>query len=253
MARLMVLLLVLVWPGVVLAGLSSPNSYLVPSSDGRRVLVMLSGDRTWDRTRTAALPDGRVVDLYATFGKSGLYDARSLEPKWQVPWFSLGGDLFYSPDLRYVIRVCRPGLRSGWALRFYTDGRLVREHSCSALLTGLRSEWFLPYSTWDWHPRWYDDYDIDATGTRFNVTTARRRLYVEGRRFDLGLQESYTFDVATGEVLSQGVRGRWVVRAYGAGVPAGVVAGMVVVRLGWRFVRARPKRAGFPVICTLPA
>jgi hypothetical protein len=248
MARPLAWLLVVFWTTAPLrAGISSPDSYLIPSADGRTLFVMLSRDRLYDARPAATLPDGRVVNLADTFGGSGLYDAVTLRPRWRVNWFSLQGDLYHSPDFRHVLRVNRGGLDRGWVLRFYGNGVLVREYDAASVLTGLRSILFLPYSTWDWHVRWYDDYDLDPLTGRFFLTTPRRRFLFYGHRLDLGLQESYTFDLSTGAILSQKVSGAWVLWAYGVLIPVAFALAMIATRALWRRFRRRARGRGFPV------
>jgi hypothetical protein len=60
---------------------------------------MLSPDIRGDQTPTASLPGGRIVNLHDVFWKSGVYQSSTLEPAWQVDWFSQQRDLLYSDDL----------------------------------------------------------------------------------------------------------------------------------------------------------
>jgi len=253
---LLSLIVLLKLPVSVAAGLSARDSYLVLSRDGTRMLVMIgpSTDPVWDHTPTATLPDGRVVDLRQTFKKSGAYDARTLTPLWQVDWYELDPRIQWSPDFEHVVRMnIAARTYQGWALSFYDRGKVVRQYSCDELLTGLRDKQFLPFSTWDWHWQWYEDFGLTVDSAEVVLSTARRCIHVHGERYDLGLQEFYTFELASGAMTSQRTTGRWVLGAYAAVPVAIVIVVAVALRAGVRFVRRRipgsRTRRGFEVVC----
>jgi hypothetical protein len=205
-------------------GISAPNSSLQVSRDGTRFLVMLSPDARYDQTSTATLPDGRTINVHDVFSKSGLYNASTLEPVWQVDWFSLQHDLLCSGDLRYVARLNRQGYRSTWAIVFYDGGKETHSYDCRFLLPSMRGEWCLPYSTWDWHTQWYEDFDLDADQKNVLLSTARRRTYLMGHAVDLGRQEFYSFDLAHGTLVTRKTTGSWMIWAYGAAFVSLIVA-----------------------------
>jgi hypothetical protein len=240
------LLLSLIFPIGVAAGISAPNSHATLSRDGTRLLVMISTDAKWDRAAPVTLPDGRViVSLGDAFPKSGAYDARTLAPLWQVDWFSFERDIRCSDDFRSVVRSNRQGMRSNWALAFYRDGSLIRTYACAELLTGLRQ--CLPYETWDWHTRWYEDFDLNSDGKRIVLSTARRRTFLCDRSIDLGLQEFYTFDLASGAVVTRRTAGAWLVWAYGAAGLAILGTVALALRFVVRSITASRRRRGFPL------
>ena len=162
---------------------------------------MLSPDAGSDQTSTATLPDGRVVNLHDLFSKSGVYNSSTLDPVWQVDWFALKRDLLCSDDLQHVARLNRYGFRSNWAIAFYDEGKRVRTYDCPTLLTSMNWDRCLPFSTWDWHTRWYDAFDLDAGHKTVLLSTARRRVYVLGQEIDLGRQEFYTIDLSSGALV----------------------------------------------------
>src|SRR5690349_10199780 len=91
---------------------------------------------------------------------------------------------------------------------------MIERKRRSVTPTGLRHRAFLPYETWDWHVRWYERCDLDADHRHVHLSTARRQIYLAGWQINLGLQESYTFDLATGEMLDRQSTGRWRVWLY---------------------------------------
>src|SRR4051812_42499158 len=108
MGKLILLMALLVgFPMLAFASLSAPNSSIQWSSDGRRILVMVSYDPPYDRNGVILFPDGRVIDIHQTFSASGVYDAKTFAPVWQVNWFAHQREIVASPDLRYVARLNR--------------------------------------------------------------------------------------------------------------------------------------------------
>jgi hypothetical protein len=186
--------------------------------------------------------------VHQTFAKSGVYDVSTLAPVWQVDWFALGPDLLIADDFRHVVRRNRGAVHYGWALAFYEDGRRVRTYDCGDLLTGMRGNWCLPFSTWDWHVQWYEDFDLAADRRTVMVSTARRVMYLGGSRIDLGLQERYAFDLNDGSVVSRRIEGRWRVWRYAAGVVLGLGGLVVLIRALWRRMKRMDPRRGFPVM-----
>lgn len=246
-----VLLLVFVLPVAAAGGISACDSTVTVSRDGTRLLVMVSYVRDLDRGAMATLPDGRTVNVYDQFKKSGAYDARTLEPIWQVDWYEQERRLRWSPDFRHVVRKNIWGMRKGWGLIFYENGRAIQQYDCGELLTGLCSIWFVPFETWDWHDRWYDDFELDGDGV-VRLSTARRRFYIAGWKLDLGLQEFYTFDLATGAMRSRRVTGWWRVPMYVVVLLSAVIALRTALQRLWRAVRERTlwrRRRGFEVAC----
>jgi hypothetical protein len=236
--RTILFLLLAVLPATASGMISAPTSHAQLSTDGSRILVMVSPDADYENAHpsTATLPDGRVVRIRDAFSKSGCYDATTLVPLWQVDWFSLTPDLLASADFADVARRNRFGLDSDWGLAFYHNGRLVRRYDCKYLLTGLRQKYFLPFSTWDWHTQWYDEFELKEG--RVSLSTARRRLSWSGHEISLGLQEFYVFDMATGDELNRRSTGMGRVWTYGFGVA--VLVSTLFAAIWWR----RHKRAG---------
>ena len=245
------LLMLIAFPATTLAGISAPNSAAIYSRDGSRILIMRSPDPRYDQTPTITLHDARVVNIRDTFPKSGVYDARTLQPLWQVEWFSLEWDLLFSDDFQFVARINRKGMRDTWALAFYDSGNLTRMYTCDELLTCLDSQWLLPYSTWNWHVKWYEDFDPCGCNTGVRLTTARRRLMFLGQRLDLGLYEAYDISLRFGTISSRSVEGGGLLAAYILLLIATPVIATISARAAWRriqLVRQR-RRRGFEILC----
>jgi hypothetical protein len=254
-ARVLILAIVVVNTVVphALALISAPNSSAQISDDGTRILVMLSPDVAQDRTPTFALPDQRVLVLHQVFPSSGVYHLPGFEPVWQGDWFAQSWDLWCSGDLRFLVRRNRFGYQSDWAIAFYDNGKLVRSYACAELLTGLSRAACLPYTSADWHTRWYGDWGLGDDGKTLWLQTARREIWFNGYRIDLGRQEHYTFDLATGRIVERRVTGAWVIWAYALGLGLALVLLVLLllgIRIAWRRFRAARlmHRPGFPVV-----
>lgn len=131
------------------------------------------------------------------------------------------------------------------------DGRVINLHDqfskSGFLLTRMRGPRYLPFTTWDWHTKWYDDFELDAGRRNVLLSTARRRVPVTGPDFDLGFQAFYTFDLASGALVSQRSAGAWVLWAYG--IALGSLLVVLLFATGWslRRIGAARYRRGFPV------
>src|SRR5437763_350706 len=176
------------------AGISPQVAWAILSPKGDQMLVMVPFPSALARSSSFCLPDGRVLDLRTTFAQTGVYRVPSLQPVWQVNSYSLRGDVVLSDDLRHMCIINRRGLKSLWAIAFYTDGQMTRSYNCATLLTGLRHWKLLPYSTWDWHVQWYDNFDLDNEANQVRLSTARREFFIADKTFNLGRQEFYTFN-----------------------------------------------------------
>ena len=179
---------------------------------------MVSDNVKDDHVLPFALPDGREINIRDTFAKSGCYDAATLAPLWQVEWYTFPYCLGWSPDFSNVARLNIHGIEHDPDFPFTMIGQLTKEYNCNFLLTGLRSPYLLPFSTWDWHTQWYDKFEVE--GNRLALSTVRRRLYIYGFEINLGLQEFYEFDLGTGEVASFRSEGGWVMWVYLLGLLA---------------------------------
>lgn len=152
-----------------------------------------------EHLKPVELPDGRTVDIRKQFSNSGIYDIETFLPIWEIDWFAYRGDLRWSDDFSAIAIRNRFGLYSDPAIAFVREGKIFRSYNCSFLLTSLRHELFLPFESWDWHTRWYDEFKlVDST---LRVSTAERQI----RRRKLGLQEFYEFDFTTGDLISRRV------------------------------------------------
>ena len=157
--------------------------------------------------------------LHEAFTKSGCYDAATLAPIWQADWFSLKSDLRWTPDFIDTARINRQGFNSDWALAFYHAGKLLRRYDSQHLLTTLNQRRFFDFTPSDWHFVWYDRFEI--VKNQLVLSTARRRLPLWFFALDLGVQETYTFDLSSGAVIERvttGVRRMWLYGVSGLSV-----------------------------------
>src|SRR5688572_20905526 len=191
------------------ASVSGNPSTVSASSDGSRLLVMRSPMPTMHPEPPITLPNGRVAAIRDLFNKSGVYDAHTLKPIWQVDWYENEFNLRWSDDFRHVVRVHPQALRSDWGLAFFEDGRLLKAYPSHFLMTGLKSHWFVPYTSAGWHSVWCDSVEIDHVRSRVEFSTTRRQFQWNGHTLDLGLQERYTFDLETGVIIKRQITGAW--------------------------------------------
>jgi hypothetical protein len=198
-----ILVLLSMFSGVALAAISSPDSHARYSRDGKRILVMISNNLAWDGTRKFVLQDGRVVIMRDAFPKSGCYDAQTLGPIWQVNWFAFEWELRTSDDFTQIVRLYPKAMSGGPALDFYTNGNLIRSYGCRDLLRNLNSTAFVNFTSGGWHYQWYDHERYNLSGiNQVNLDTGRRIFWIFRRGYDLGYQEHYTFDLASGKILA---------------------------------------------------
>lgn len=252
-----VVLILIVVPRLAWAGLSARPSYLVWSQDRKTFLAIVSdaaiskdGGKTWvsvDPAPTATLPDGRQIDLHKDIPGSGLYDAASLTLLWHVNWYVFECDLFTSPDLRYIAKFDRLRYPKTAGITFLDQGVQTKSYAANQLLTSLNSHYFLHFSSWDWHEVWYDDVVFEGDGKTISLSTARRRFRFCDMELDLGLQEFYTFDLQTGEMLTKKVSGRWVRWAYIGSAAALLISMVCGIRWLWRKLQRLRAGRGFPV------
>ena len=250
--RVLILPLLLVSTVATRVSISAENPRVTLSRDHTRLLVMFPPvwlDRTGqplpEPPPIVSLPYGQTVNLRDTFKKCGVYDAATLAPIWQVDWFEQEQDLLLSDDFRYAARRNIHGAYRGWALAFYDGGKLVRSYNGAQLLTGLKR--FIPFTSANWHYRWYENFDLSPDGKRVRLSTARRRVKLFDHRLDLGLQEFYTFDLGTGSMLEQRRSGAWVIWAYVVALLALIIIPPYALKILWRRIRSSLRRPGFPV------
>lgn len=201
---------------------------------------------------TLPLPSG-VVDIRTTFPKSGCYDAVTLTLIWQVDWYEWEWNLRYSADFSYVARrnlfALRPNCRDP-ALAFYHDGKLIKQYAPNGLLVTLRSLAFFKLTSANWHVVWYGEgpNSYNVSGDQLRFSTARRRMNVADHELNFGLQEHYTFNLKTGEIVERRIDG--VARAVFILIILPLTVPLVCVFAGRKIVRRIRRgrnRRGFPI------
>ena len=199
---------------------------------------MISPAIDYDKKHAAPflLPGGRSVMLHEAFSESGSYDSATLAPFYQVDWFSYRRDLRWSNGFTNIVRLNpfalggdRFGYAGRWALTFYHEGRLTRRYGSQDLLTGLRHPLFFDLATWDWYARWWSQFDAEEN--RLDFSTARRQLHLFGFKLDLGLQEFYRFDLASGAMISRS--STWATAGWGYLAATLIILSMITAGLWW--------------------
>jgi hypothetical protein len=215
----------------------SSRSYAQISEDGRRLLVMTTGkpSREYGEPKPFKLPDGRDVILEAAFQKSGVYELATLAPVWQVDWYCYQKNLAVSPDLDSLVRVNDHALTEGTGpgLEFFNKGLSVKRYRSNELLKTLRAPFFFILTSTNWHLDWYSNFA--AQDGKLIFKTAPRLLGAADYRLNLGMQDSWVFDLRTGEVLASKTLGK--ARFVGFLLAAGAL--LVMPWLIWLLRRTR--------------
>lgn len=228
---LTVLVFLLMLPGAQ-AIMRQYDSYFIPSDDGSRLFVMrpVWKGKSIGRDQHAGsytLPDGRIVDVAATFPESGLYEVKSLKPLWIWEGYAHRDDFAISSDLSsFAVLVPQALEPNGVALGFFHEGKETARYRAHDLVKAFRSSVYLEKSLVDgFHLEWSGE--MKADGQSLSLTTASRR-YVPFYR------ESYRFDFASGKMTEAHVTSVWLV--FG---PALLLFGVLVVWLIRRTLRRR--------------
>lgn len=220
------------------AGLSGPPpSYVIPASDGKHLLVMLSPVLLAEDTgNDCVLPDGEKVKLRERFRSSGLYEIGSTTPVWAVDWYELEyGPVRISADGRYVVRVNHfgaggwgEGVKLRWGIKFYDTGREIKSYDVAELVDYPS---LMPLVTCDWHLLWIDEdaFPSEIRDGSFVLNTSTH--------------DRYRFDVTTGEIVEEFRLWRTATRL---GVAALIVLGASGGFLVWRRRKRRASSAAHP-------
>lgn len=169
--------------GVFADSIAPPCSYKVAANKGTAIFVMLSeqdyacAGRAGDRAEESKA-------LREKYRSSGLYpDDKSTTPLWTVDWFSY--EVLLSPDGRYVVRMGPWASNlSDEAFTFFADGKEVKKYIISDLIKNSDA-----LQRTVSHFTWLRNKYINDTNDSFEAET------LDGGRF--------TFDLKTGEILSQ--------------------------------------------------
>ena len=209
-------------------GSRPPPSYAVPTTDGQHLFVMLSDTLLdEDEGNECMLPNGQQVKLRERFYSSGLYKIGSTLPIWTVNWYGEEWTVRLSQEGRYATRVNLyggDGRFKPWAVKFYDQGEETKSYDVKELVDYPS---LMEFTTWDYHFLWIDDiiYDgeVDDQSIVLETTT----------------HETYQFDFATGEIISEFRMWRWLARG---GVAMLVVVGLAVVWFVYRRWKTRAER-----------
>jgi hypothetical protein len=114
--------------------------------------------------------DGTKIEIIRDFPVSGVYSLPDRKLIHRIDWFSLSSEVLSSPDLTHIVRVNRFG--DPWALKFYADGIETKSYKLEDFLIHFRHSCFRPFTSWDWHTMWVDDYEL--SGATLRVKTVDR-------------------------------------------------------------------------------
>ncbi|NOX99033.1 MAG: hypothetical protein GXP30_04750 [Verrucomicrobia bacterium] len=151
------------------------------------------------------LPDGRSINVLYQFQTSGIYDIQTLKKISKIDWYCPDDNLLWNEDFSSMVLLNRLAVRRnpGWAIAFVHDGKITKTYDLPDLLKSLNHPLFLPYVSYDWHHKWYDDFErVDSS---LHLSTAKHSIGEYRALFDLGVQEFYEFDFTTGKLISQRV------------------------------------------------
>lgn len=149
-------------PFVASAHLYTPPSYAVLSADNKLMLVMCSPIETnWDSGCIFTLPSGQQINLREKFKTNGVYRLDNFECVQPLDWFADEGELFYYQGFNILVRLNQFAVETqnktnwSWCLRFYDQGRIVRQYQVKDLVA-IPHFLFLPETSYGWHTVWYE-------------------------------------------------------------------------------------------------
>ncbi len=180
-----------------------PAPYILVSHDEAKVLVMqtdLSKYNMGDYDATIRMSNGMVLRPMKDFPHSGVYSLPDKKLIYGVDWYIQEQGILTSADFEHIMCQNRHGANDTWALAFYARGKMVKNYTSDELLTVFKSEWFLPFSTTDFHYPWCQKTELIVN--RVVVQTSDRTI----AGFNIGYSEVYEFDITTGEMRSKDVR-----------------------------------------------
>jgi len=186
------------------AKLSFSQSYAIISSNGNRILVMLTDSPEEDEP--FMLPNGKKIDLRKTFQHSGVFDLTTNKLIWQFDWYSNEFEILTSDDFSSIIRLNEFALVSPdkWGLIFIYNGKVVKTYSIDDLLINFRSKYYFPFETGGYYYRWNDDFSL--TGDRLKLVVTQRQIQIYSYAIQLGYQETYYLDIKTGEIVEKHIQ-----------------------------------------------
>lgn len=243
------------------AGIRGPGPVCVKySTDAKRALVLVPDTSSAsDPDSNIVLPNGRHVNVFDVFAGSGVYDLETYTKLWSLDHFWEYAPFRYSDRFDHLVRIAIRARVAGTSriiehkLQFWDRGALIKEYDSNDLLTDLKSPYFMPEFRHGLGCIWWDQFELTPDKRVVLFNTYGRNLRFEHYWISMGLKEYYTFDLASGDMLTKRIEGRWVLWAYLVGLVVFLCLLAIAVwyfisflRLFWRRYRSSSRR-GFPV------
>lgn len=186
--------------GNLRGGLSAPIPWARLSADESRILVITHDSEGYSESQVSnpALSNGEEIDFLSLFTASGVYSWPDKKLLYEIDWFCLDYELLASADLNHLARINRFG--NEWALKFYSYGNETVTYTLDQMLTAFSSELFRPFTSWDWHHPWHEEFEL--VGEKVTLTTVNREI----GGFPIGHHETHTFDITTGTLIGTEIR-----------------------------------------------
>lgn len=108
----------------------------------------------YDQGRIFKLPSGQEIDLREKFKTNGVYRLDTFECIQPLDWFADDGELFASDDFSLLVRLNRFGSDAKWCLKFYKNGREIKQYKVGDLVQ-MPYFLFLPQTSYGWHSMWF--------------------------------------------------------------------------------------------------
>lgn len=201
-----------------------PYSYVKVTPDGRHIFVMIAPNEQLGRFNQETQDSIRAIR--ARYTQSGIYpNDGSTTPRWTVDWYSHGVQLASDG-----IHLVRPGAwtssTNGEAFALFANGKLVRSYRIADLVDAR----FMLGRTGGGRVVWLDGSSIDDVASHYIVSTR------DGN--------SFVFNLATGEVVSEFRRGRIVLWMTGIGIIALIALAALILRALVRWTHSMRERRG---------
>ncbi len=107
------------------------------------------------------LPTGEQINLRDKFKTNGVYSLNDFKCLQPLDWFADENELYWYQDFDILVRLNQFAVETqqktnwSWGLRFYKQGKVVREYQVSDLVA-IPHFIFLPDTSYGWHTVWFE-------------------------------------------------------------------------------------------------